>query len=176
MTLLKPQFPPPPFRARPVSIYALSPAQLAALMDLDTLKREAEAEVERLIAFLDMVDGYTLSELDEAVDDVPCDSDEMEPSLGSVCAYDSTSQDGGNWSAGGLCDLEDEHDGREPSLCGKTADCSIMDDRDLEADLGSFDRMIDQRKSMLLADLKYNTFGGWPVAHAEFDDVSPVSA
>jgi hypothetical protein len=39
---------------------------------------------------------------------------EDEPSLGSVCQFETTSQDGGNWSAGGSADLEDEHDGAEP--------------------------------------------------------------
>src|SRR5690348_1368754 len=40
------------------------------------LREKAFAEIERLIAFLDASDGYTTNELEEAVDDVPCDQDE----------------------------------------------------------------------------------------------------
>jgi hypothetical protein len=56
---------------------------------------------------------------------------------------------------GSVSDCEgDEHDGREadvddePSLCGSTAGDGATGDGDLEADLGSFDRMTDQRKSL----------------------------
>jgi hypothetical protein len=48
----------------------------------------------------------------------------------------------------------DEHDGSEPdvddepSLCGSTAGDGATGDGDLDADLGSFDRMTDQRKSL----------------------------
>jgi hypothetical protein len=75
---------------------------------------------------------------------------------------------------GGACDVDVEldkcddeesdepEDGRddEPSLCGISADCKWCDDRDLEQNLGSFDRMMDQRKSTLTAELRYTTLGG----------------
>jgi len=75
MTIEKAILHPSPNRARAIPISALTPAQIAALGDLKKLKQEAAAEVERLIAFLDMVDGYTLSELEDADGD-------LEPSLG----------------------------------------------------------------------------------------------
>jgi cobalamin biosynthesis protein CobT len=108
-SISKPQFPPPPFRAKPVPITALSTSQLAALLDLQRLKKEAEQEVERLIAFLDMTDGYTLSERDLAVDDDPCDGDvDLEPSLCGVTA--------GEINGTSDSDREREEGNDEPSL------------------------------------------------------------
>lgn len=71
MTIEKATLPPPPDRARSIPISALTPEQIAALTDLKKLKQEAAAEVERLIAFLDMVDGYSLSECEDGGDDEP---------------------------------------------------------------------------------------------------------
>jgi cobalamin biosynthesis protein CobT len=48
------------------------------------LRREARDEIDRLIRFLDDSDRHM--ELDEAVDDVPCDDHELEPSLCGVTA------------------------------------------------------------------------------------------
>lgn len=145
MTLSRPMFPPPPFRPKPIPITALTPDQLAALLDLRRLKKEAESEVERLIAFLDMTDGYTLSERDLAVDDVGCDEDDGlepdvddEPSLGSLNDHNGT---GAHCSiarnlARAETDCEGPDDDLEPSLCGVTADGlnSLNDDRDREDD------------------------------------------
>jgi hypothetical protein len=80
------------------------------------------------------------------------DGADDEPSLGShnlpggaVCYLQSVSL--------GEIDVEGEHDGREPggddepSLCGVNAD-HFTGDSDREADFGSFDRMLDQTKSL----------------------------
>jgi hypothetical protein len=50
------------------------------------LREKAFAEIERLIAFLDASDGYTMDEREEAVDDVPCDDRELEFSFCGVTA------------------------------------------------------------------------------------------
>ena len=47
----------------------------------------------------------------------------------------------------------------EPSLCGIYADCKSCDDKDREADLGSFDRMMDQTKATA-APNSWNTVEG----------------
>lgn len=68
-------------------------------------------------------------------DDVHGGDAEAEPSLGSIT---NIGVDGSqtHWASGGDRDLEDEHDGGEPSLCGITADDMIggAGDRDLEDD------------------------------------------
>lgn len=55
----------------------------ASLLTLSRLRREAAAEIERLIAFLDASDPYVMSEREEGADDGPCDTDELEQDLGS---------------------------------------------------------------------------------------------
>lgn len=80
-----------------------------ALATLRDLRDQARAEIERLIAFLDASDSYIMTEREEAVDDVPCDTDELEvsegddeddgdsePSLGSIERHPP---DGQNWTA-----------------------------------------------------------------------------
>lgn len=161
MTIEKAILPPPPDRARSIPISALTPEQIAALTDLKKLKQEAAAEVERLIAFLDMVDGYSLPEVEvdddvepslgfqeafpgrgcnsgDSCDDREVEDGEDEPSLGSL----SSCYGGGDqtsWGRGGTNDLEDEHDGcephedDEPNLCGISVDAA-MAGPDLEAD------------------------------------------
>jgi hypothetical protein len=61
-----------------------------ALKRLARLRQKASEEIERLIAFLDASDTYVTTELERAIDDGPCDTDELEieegndePSLGS---------------------------------------------------------------------------------------------
>jgi hypothetical protein len=80
------------------------------------LREKAFEEIERLIAFLDASDGYTMDEREEAVDDVPCDEDELdgagevdgesggdnEPWLGSLDQYHSQEA----WAGGSRADLE----------------------------------------------------------------------
>jgi hypothetical protein len=68
-----------------------------ALKRLAKLRTKASAEIERLIAFLDASDPYAATELEDAIDDEPHDSDELEPALGSVDrAMDQT-----RWGADG---------------------------------------------------------------------------
>ena len=75
----------------------------------------AQDEIDRLLTFLD-----------ESQPDA-----DLEPTLGSVAAWETTSQH--YWADGGAADREDEHDGREPSLCGLTVEITYTD-RDLELD------------------------------------------
>ena len=109
-----------------------------------------------------------LSELDEAVDDEPCDSEnddrelddceledgnDDEPSLGSLGSGNAPQT---GWAAlcDGPLDAEEEHDGREPSLCGVTAGGPLFDDKDLEescedegeldSGVGDFDGLMEQ--------------------------------
>ena len=96
------------------------------------LREKAFEEIERLIAFLDASDGYTMDEREEAVDDVPCDDCELEFSFSGLTAdrcpmphseYDDELEPG---DAGGNeddePDCEDEgaeHDGCEPDEDGE---------------------------------------------------------
>jgi hypothetical protein len=50
------------------------------------LRKEARDENDRLIGFLDTTDDYMFRELEDAVDDNPCDDLELEPSLCGVTA------------------------------------------------------------------------------------------
>ncbi len=106
---------------------------------LGRLRRQAAADIERLIAFLDETDGD--ADFEAAVDDEPAGDDEFagdetEPSLGAVenhpnlahyqswddRPFRSTSGTQDDWSAGNTDDREhcvdreedDSHDGREP--------------------------------------------------------------
>lgn len=68
---------------------------------LSELRELASNEIDRLIAFLDAIDDFA-DEREEAVDDVPCDGDELdaddsdnEPSLGWL---GTISQNQGTWA------------------------------------------------------------------------------
>jgi hypothetical protein len=111
-----------------------------AIKRLFRLREKASAEIEKLIAFLDASDPYVTTELEHAIDDGPCDSDELEieegndePCLGSsghgeagpISYLFHAISDGSEM----VIDCEaDEHDGREPdddtepSLSGLTSD------------------------------------------------------
>ncbi|MCP1758040.1 hypothetical protein [Bradyrhizobium elkanii] len=75
------------------------------LLRLRRLRKEASAEIERLIAFLDASDEYVMTEreLDDS-DREDCFEDD-EPDLGSLDRATQT-----HWSAGGSDDLEDDND------------------------------------------------------------------
>lgn len=75
------------------------------LQRLRRLRKEASAEIERLIAFLDASDEYVMTEreLDDC-DREDCFQDD-EPDLGSL---DRAAQP--HWAAGGTDDLEDDND------------------------------------------------------------------
>ncbi|WP_426615395.1 hypothetical protein [Bradyrhizobium sp. McL0616] len=92
-------------------------ARQTALHDLARLRKEASAEITRLIAFLDASDPYVMTELEDGADDGPCDTDELEvsegdeedggdsePSLGSLDHHHSQEQ----WASGGRRDLEQD--------------------------------------------------------------------
>ena len=80
-------------------------AQRAERLDtLRRLRKEAAAEIDRLIAFLDDTGGDPDLEPD---DDEP--DNDAEPSLGSVHTVNQL-----RWSSGAGDDREVEHDGREP--------------------------------------------------------------
>lgn len=93
----------------------VSPEEL--FQAIGRLRKEAQDEIERLLAFLDSIDDC---DEDSAVDDAPCDTygqDEEhggddEPSLGSCTNGETSNQE--CWGATASDDLEDEHDGREP--------------------------------------------------------------
>ena len=88
-----------------------------ALKRLARLRTKAADEIVRLIAFLDASNPYAATELEEHIDDEPCDDNELdgpehgedeesdpaEPSLGSVGDV-HFNQEG--WAAGGRRDLE----------------------------------------------------------------------
>jgi hypothetical protein len=103
------------------------------------LRQRAFAEIERLIAFLDASDGYTMDEREEAVDDVPCDDRELEFSFCGVTA-DRCSMPHSEYDDELEEECEDEgaeHDGREPDEDGEpslgwTADGSFINDDDRE--------------------------------------------
>ena len=116
------------------SVGAANPAGLArqnrerekALRRIAKLRLKASAEIDRLLAFMDASDPYAATELEEQVDNGPCDDNELdgpengedeesdpaEPSLGSVNVSEWSNQE--RWAAGNRHDLEDEHDGAEP--------------------------------------------------------------
>lgn len=103
---------PPISTSRLQNIHEQEAARQEALRTVALLRRQARDEIEKLIAFLDASDGYTTTELEEAVDDTGCDEDtDREGSLGSSNAVDQT-----RWLNAGSHDLdaEDEHDGAEP--------------------------------------------------------------
>ena len=118
-------------------VHSTPPTKTAITSALKSLKRQAAAEIDRLIAFLDMVDGYTLSECEEAVDDIPCDGDDFEPSLG---AFENLHH-GDAWevspNAGCFVDAElntcdDEAGGDDEPDLGWTRTGALGDSRDLE--------------------------------------------
>lgn len=92
-------------------------ARQSSIRTLAKLRKEAAAEITRLIAFLDASDPYVMTEREDQVDDGPCDTDELEVSEGD----DEPGQDEEpslGWSTGGVlgglndrerddCDRED---------------------------------------------------------------------
>ena len=92
-----------------------------ALSDLARLRKEASAEITRLIAFLDASDSYVMNELEDECEDegAQCEDEgaehdgrepdvDDEPSLGSL----DPSMSGGDqtrWAAGSRRDLELDH-------------------------------------------------------------------
>ncbi|MCK1533162.1 MULTISPECIES: hypothetical protein [unclassified Bradyrhizobium] len=107
MALARPMFPPAAGLAHASVSSGLVPQgrrRQTALRRLARLREEASAEIERLIAFMDASDAYVTTELEDQVDDHPCDTDELdrdenddEPSLGALEGHDN--QAGIAWDA-----------------------------------------------------------------------------
>jgi hypothetical protein len=105
------------------------------------LRKEAQDEIERLLSFLDATDDPDLE--DDEVEDDP----DQDPSLGAQ-EPGTYNVDQSRWEKSPRDDLEDEHDGREPSLCGIAVhgvDDLEFDVADLEPSLGSIDASDNQR-------------------------------
>ena len=92
-----------------------------SLEELARLRKEAAAEIDRLIGFLDASDTYVQTEFEEACEDEGAGSDD-EFSLGFLERHPSISGHGRDrsgsqerLSSGSGDDLESEHDGREPN-------------------------------------------------------------
>jgi hypothetical protein len=86
------------------------------LQRLARLRKQASAEIDRLIAFLDASDPYASTELEQQVDDDPCDDNELDgpengedeesdPAEASLGSLDGRT-DQTAWAAGRRGDLE----------------------------------------------------------------------
>lgn len=116
-----------------------------AIETLARLRKEASAEIDRLLGFLDASDPFH-EEREDAVDDNPCCDNELdgpeniedeisdpdEPSLGSINDTHG-SRDQTSWGYSAKQDLEADSSDDEPSLCGVTVE-TYGDGRDLEGD------------------------------------------
>src|ERR1700730_19051750 len=117
-----------------------------AFQAIGRLRRAARDEIDRLIPFLDKTDDYVSRELEDSIDDNPHDeetddngedNEDADPAEPSLASLGLTDQEG--WSMGDRRDLEDEHDGAEPS-------------ENDEPSLGSFDGlMMDQEVYYLVS-------------------------
>jgi hypothetical protein len=103
----------------PEAVYLPTPATPEeAFQAIGQLRKEARDEIDRLIGFLDKTDDYVSRELEDAVDDNPCDDLETEPSLGSL----DRMADQTKWAAGNIgsdllsLDAEQDDSDDEPSL------------------------------------------------------------
>jgi hypothetical protein len=81
-----------------------------ALRRVAKLRKRAADEIDRLLAFLDACDPYVTTELEAAIDDGPCDTDELEMgwtgvTAGSACRSEDI--DEGEADYGGL-EADDE--------------------------------------------------------------------
>ena len=104
-----------------------------AFQAIGRLRKAARDEIDRLIQFLDDTDNHM--EREEAVDDGPCDDNELdgpeneedeesepdEPSLGGSASSEWSNQEGWAWQPAVMStrkgtDVEDEHDGAEPDV------------------------------------------------------------
>lgn len=128
-------------------------ARQNAIGRLRRLRKEASAEIARLIAFLDASDPYVMTELED--DDDREEVGDAEPSLGS---FDRLTNQEKSWRALGGADLDAESDTSddEPSLGSLDHDhqpnqelWATGDRRDLEQDgaesgIGDHDGLLEQ--------------------------------
>lgn len=139
----------PPAEPQDAALYVRTPVTPEeAFQAIGRLRKEARDEIDRLIRFLDKTDDYVSREVEDQVDDWPCDGDELEPSLCGVTTAAANMPVDGQGS-----DMEEEHDGREPqeddedgadtepSLCGVTASghptCNDLEDDVFDHQQGS---------------------------------------
>ncbi|WP_128089473.1 hypothetical protein [Bradyrhizobium viridifuturi] len=177
--------------AGPVALYlptGVSPEELFQAMG--RLRKEAQDEIDRLLAFLDQLDGDP--DLEPNGDDEPelgsvggrrqldqstwAAGQDGEPSLGSIECHPAAPEgdywpdrrrdgDGSQvaWSDSVTHDSEDEHDGREPDV-----DDELSGDEN-EPSLGSFDRLANQ-------DHAYRQTASWRHANYDTEVQADVSA
>jgi hypothetical protein len=109
MTLERPMFPPPAGSAGELTarLATQQRERQTSLYALARLRKEARAEIDRLIQFLDQSDLYVMTELENDDEREP---EPDEPSLGSL----DRTLDQVRWAMGSCDDTEHEHDGREP--------------------------------------------------------------
>jgi hypothetical protein len=105
--------------AEPAIYYKTPVTPEEAFQAIGRLRKEARDEIDRLIRFLDKTDDYVSRELEDQVDDSPCDDNELEgpengedeesdpaePSLGSV---GDMHFDQARWAEGNRGDLEQD--------------------------------------------------------------------
>jgi hypothetical protein len=143
----------PPAEPQDASLYLptdTSPEEL--FVAIGKLRNEARDEINRLIGFLDKTDDYLSRELEDAIDDNPCDDDELdgpeeaegeesepdEPSLGSSNDHNGHGAVYDN-NGGGVIDGEGPDD-FEPSLGGGDGSDREEDRADEEPSLGWTER------------------------------------
>lgn len=123
---------------RPGLAYAIPPAlaiqeqaRETALHDLARLRKEASAEIERLIAFLDASDPYVMTELEEQ--DECEEGGDTEPSLGSfdrVTNQEKSYRVVSAWCLPPGCELEADDCDAEDSDPAEASEVSGIGDHD----------------------------------------------
>ncbi|MET4847187.1 hypothetical protein ACE102_21895 [Bradyrhizobium sp. vgs-9] len=123
MTTLRPMFPPAADSTHAIlsGLAIQQRARETALRRLRRLRKRAEAEIDRLLAFLDQSDPYVMNELEDECEDegAQCEDEgaehdgrepdvDNEPSLGS-CDPSMGASDQTRWAAGNRRDLELDH-------------------------------------------------------------------
>lgn len=88
----------PPAEPQETFLYIRTPVTPEqAFKAIGALRREAVNEIHRLIQFLDKTDDYVSRELEDAVDDNPCDDNELEPGFCGVTADGASLPGASSW-------------------------------------------------------------------------------
>jgi len=125
-----------------VSFITKPPTPEEAFQAIGRLRKDARDEIDRLIGFLDKTDDYVSRELEDQVDDSPCDDNELdgpengedeesdppEPSLGSI--GDTQHYDQERWATGSRTDLELDDCDDEDSDPPEESEASGIGDHD----------------------------------------------
>lgn len=133
MTTTRPMFPPSAdsLRAFGAGLAMQERLRENALHDLARLRKEARAEIDRLIQFLDQSDTYVVTELEE--DDEREDGGDAEPSLGSfdrMTNEENSYRQVSTWCLPGGNDLEQDDCDREDSDPAEESEVSGIGDRE----------------------------------------------